>query len=250
MESNKRALLILFTLVSTSVILFLTEQKFLIAKPRGSSLSNYEHIKWINNIHLLVDDFEGISADSGSLEKANFFFFGSIGACVDTTQCDKAAIASKSALKAQWKGTEGFGGWGKGVGSNIELTAATDYVNFRIYLPKSNGASETLKIILEEDDNENGVLEKDKDDTWGYKINLSSKDEWQFVSIPLKDFTDENDGGDNIFNVTKKGGLHTIIFQFEQVDTYTTEHKWYFDFVCFSNKKIENSDLIASGTED
>lgn len=213
--------------------------------PRGSSLSSYESLKWINNIHLLIDDFEGFGSDKGTLEKSNFFFFGSTAISIDTTQTDKAIIASKTALKTTWTGAENFGGWGKGVGSNIELSVASDYVNFRIYCPKSNGSTEKIKIILEEDDNENGILEKDKDDTWGYMLNLSCKDEWQFVSIPLKSFTDENDGGDNQFNVTKKGGLHNIIFQFMQPETYTKNHTWYFDFICFSNKKIEKSEIIA-----
>ncbi|MFY9307745.1 MAG: hypothetical protein WAQ28_01730 [Bacteroidia bacterium] len=246
MESNKRAIIILFTLVATSLILFLTEKKFLISLPRGTSLSNYEHIKWINNIHLLVDDFEGIGSASDALEKNKFFFFGSVGAEVDTTKTDKAPIASKTALKTTWKGTEGYGGWGKGIGSNIELNTTTDYVNFRFYCPKSNGDTEKLKVIIEEDDNENGILENDKDDKWAHVVNISSKDEWQFISIPLKSFIDENDGGDNIFNVTKKGGLHTIIFSFEQAASYTNQHTWYFDFICFSNKKIDNNDLIAS----
>lgn len=245
MESNKRAIIILFTLVATALIFFLTEKKFLISLPRGSSLSNYEHVKWINNIHLLVDDFEGIGSAGDALQKSNFFFFGSIGAEVDTIQTDKSPIASKTVLKIIWKGTENYGGWGKGIGANIELNTATDFVNFRIYCPKSNGNTEKLKILMEEDDNENGLLEKDKDDSWQYTVNISSKDEWQFVSIPLKSFTDENDGGDNIFNITKKGGLHTIIFQFEQVETYTKEHKWYFDFICFSNKQIDKSEVIA-----
>jgi hypothetical protein len=244
-ESNRRAIIILLTLVFTSAILFFTERKFLIAHPRGTSLINYEGIKWINNIHLLVDDFEGISADSNSLQKNNFFSFGSIGISVDTMQSDHSAIASKTTLKAEWNGAEAFGGWGKGMGTNVELSTETDYLNFRVYLPKSNGSVEKLKIILEEDDNNNGVLEKDKDDTWAYTANLTCKDSWQFISIPLKNFTDDNDGGDNVFNVTKKGGLHNIIFQFDQPESYTTQHKWYFDFICFSNKKIGGNELIA-----
>lgn len=246
MESNKRAIIILLALVLVSVTLFFTENKFLVAQPRGSSLSGYEKIKWINRVYRLIDDFEGINPDSISLQKNSFFSFGSAAISIDTGQTDHSAIAAKTTLKAEWKGTDAFGGWGKGIGTNFELNAATDYLNFRVYIPKSNGSNEKLKIKLEEEDNDDGILEKDKDDTWIYIINIPSQDAWQFVSIPLKDFTDENEGGDGVFNVTKKGGLHNVIFQFEQPDTYTPRHKWFFDFICFSDKKITNNELIAA----
>lgn len=75
--------------------------------------------------------------------------------------------------------------------------------------------------------------------SWVYKLSITPADKWQIISIPLKDFKDSNAGGDSILNVTRKGGLHTIIFSFDQVDKYTPEHKWYFDFICFTNEKIK-----------
>ncbi len=245
-ESNKRAIIILLTLILTSVTIFFAENKFLVAQPRGSSLSGYETIKWINHVHQLIDDFEGINPDSISLQKNSFFSYGSIGIAVDTEQTDHTAIASKTTLKAIWRNTDAFGGWGKGIASNFELNPATDYLNFRIYIPKSNGNNnEKIKVILEEEDNDDGILEKDKDDTWGYTINIASQDTWQFISIPLNSFSDENEGGDNEFNATKKKGVHNIIFQFEQPAMYTARHKWFFDFICFSDKKITDNELIA-----
>ena len=217
------------------------EKKFLVSELRGETLSNYGQIKWFDKINLLVDDFEGLR-DSTSLQKASFFSYGSIKIASDTLQNDKSILASNSCLKIVWNNTEKFGGWGKGVGKNIDINTATDHLNFRIYVPKSNGNDEVIKIMLEEDDNYNGALDKDKDDSWFYRVNVPANDKWQFISIPLKDFADENPGGDGVLNISRKGGLHTIIFSFEQVEKYTTNHKWYFDFICFTNEKVAGTD--------
>jgi len=235
--SNKRAVKALLILVLTVLVIFLIEKKFLVIELRGETISHYEKVKWVDNILLLVDDFEGLQGDS-ALGKASFFCFGSAKISIDNSQVDGKPIASKSSLKVEWKGTDNYGGWGKGVGRNINLNTATDYLNFRIYVPKNNGKDEIIRITLEEDDNHDGILQKDKDDSWFYKLNISPKDEWQFISIPLKDFRDGNAGGDGLLNVTKNGGLHTIVFLFEQVEKYTIDYKWYFDFICFSDGKI------------
>jgi hypothetical protein len=250
MEPNKRALIILQMLVLTAVVIFLVERKFLVTESRGATLSNYEDVSGMDRVLLLVEDFEGLSRPDSvvlgdSLLKMNgFFSFGSAGISLDHARVDKNPLASKTALKVQWTATEGYGGWGRGVGANVELDAETDYLNFRCYNPKSNGNDEVLKVILEEDDNDNGKLEKEIDDVWATTAIIPAKDEWQIVSLPLKDFTDDNPGGDHILNVTRKGGLHNVIFVFGQPDKYTREHSWYFDFVCFSNEKmIDNMNL-------
>jgi hypothetical protein len=243
MESNKRAVIILLTLILSSIIIFFSEKKLLAVSPRGGALSSYEKIPWTDKILLLIEDFEGMNADTTALVKAKFFTFGSAKISLDHLHIDNNLIASKTDLKVEWKGTDSYGGWGKGVGANIDLNPETDYLNFRIYVPKSNGHDETIKITLEEDDNDDGILEKDKDDVWVCKTDITAKNQWQIISIPLKSFTDDNQGGDHIFNITRKGGLHTIIFSFERPDLYTQNHTWYFDFICFSNKKIENEEI-------
>jgi hypothetical protein len=239
MNANKKALFILFLLVSTSVLIFCAEQKFLVAEKRGSALSRYEKIPWASRILLLVDDFEDMHEDK-DLEKEKLFTYGSVRFSLNSDRIDKSAMAGTSCLKVSWKPGETYGGWGKGVGENIDLNTETDFLNFRIFIPKSNGESEFLKVIIEEDDNDDGKLQKDKDDQWAATVTLPATDSWQIVSIPLKEFADENEGGDHILNVTRKGGLHTVIFSLLQPDKYTAEHAWYFDFVFFSSEHIDD----------
>jgi len=237
--SNKKGIQALLVLVCAVVVIFFLEKKFLVRELRGETLSQYQKIKWIAKVLMLLDDFEGLKKDSASIAHEGFFSFGSGKIALDTMQNDGNPLASKTSMKLQWNKTTEYGGWGKGVGRNFDINTLTDYLNFRVYVPKSNGDNETIKIILEEDDNSNGILEKEKDDSWFFKLNVAAKDEWQFISIPLKDFLDDNAGGDNLLNITRKGGLHTIVFSFEQTEKFTTDHKWYFDFVCFTNGKVQ-----------
>jgi hypothetical protein len=247
MESNKRALMILQLLVLTAVVIFLLEKKFLVYETRGATLSHYEDVNGTENVLLLVEDFEGLSVKgsnvkSDSLLKANGFFdYGSAKIGLNHDKVDKNPLASETAMMVSWNGTDGFGGWGKGVGANIELNPLTDHLNFRILVPTANGSDENLKIILQEDDDDNGVLDETKDDKWIHYVTVPMKDQWQLISIPLKDFTHEGDYGDKVFNVTRKGGLHNVVFTLNQPEKYTKDHKWYFDFICFSNEKMDDN---------
>lgn len=239
MESNKSAIKILFTLFLTAILIFFLERKFLVAEIRGETLSNYSTIPWLDQIVLLIDDFEGLKSDSNSVQKAGFFGYGRVKISLDSVRVDHDLSASKTCMKIDWRGNDSYAGWGKGVGKNVDLNTYTDYLNFRVLVPNGTGKEETLLVRLEEDDNSNGILDETKDDSWGYKLKIIPQDKWQLISIPLTDFSDSNVGGDSLLNITRKGGLHTIIFSFEQVEKYTSEHTWYFDFICFTKGKIK-----------
>src|ERR1035437_9264850 len=243
MESDKRAIIILLTLVVTAILAFRLEKKFLFVEKRGTALSHYEDkITWTDKIILLVEDFEGLTKVD-SLKKESFFTFGSVKISVDTILIDGNAISSKSSLKVEWDSTINYGGWGKGLGINIDLDPNTDYLNFRAYVPASNGNDEKIKIVIQEDDLNDGIYDPATDDEWNYIADIKAKNQWQIVSIPLKNFFDANKGGDGILNITRKGGLHNIAFGFNQPEKYTKHHKWYFDFVFFSKGVITQQDI-------
>jgi hypothetical protein len=239
-DPNSKAIKILGLLVLTVAGLFALETKFLVPQIRGESLTDYDKMAWFDKIILLVEDFEGLKNDSASIEQEKFFSYGSIKLNVDTIFPDKSIIRSKTAMRVNWRGKDDYGGWGKAIGKNINLDSENDHLNFMIYVPVSNGHPEVLKVIFEEDDNNDGILQQDKDDNWNYIMTIPARNEWQLVSIPLKFFTDGNTGGDGLLNVTRKGGLHNIIFAFEQTGKYDSNHCWYFDFICFTNEKVKN----------
>jgi hypothetical protein len=241
MESNKKALMILQLLVLSAVIIFLIEKKFLVSESRGSTLSHYRDFAGISDVVLLVEDFEGFDRNLKSdslLQTSGFFSYGSIKVDLDTDRVDNNLLASATALKASWSPAEPYGGWGKGVGANIELNTQTDFLNFRILLPEGPLEGDQIKVMLQEDDDENGVLDEKKDDKWAYVFRIKPSPKWQTLSVALTDFVHEGAGGDGIFNVTRKGGLHNLIFNFERPDVYTPGYCWYFDFICFSKGKL------------
>jgi hypothetical protein len=237
-DSNAKALKILGLLLLTVAGLFALETKFLVPEIRGESLTRYDKIPWFEKIILLVEDFEGLKNDS-TVVKEKFFGYGSVQVHADTILPDESVIHSRTALKITWNGKENYGGWGKGVGKNINLDPNADHLNFRVYVPASNGHEEIIKVLFEEDDNNDGILQQDKDDNWSHVLTVPAKDEWQLVSIPLSSFSDGNPGGDGQLNVTRKGGLHNIIFSLEQAGKYNSNHSWYFDFICFTNAKVK-----------
>lgn len=237
-ESNSKALKILGILLLTVAGVFALETKFLVPEIRGESLTRYEKIPWFSKIILLVEDFEGLTNDSAAISKEKFFSYGSAAITADTLLPDQSVIRSRTAMKINWTAKENYGGWGKGVGKNINLDPETDHLTFRIYIPKSNGHPEILKVIFEEDDNNDGILQQDKDDSWTHVLTIPEKNEWQLISIPLSLFSDGNPGGDGQLNVSRKGGLHNIIFSFEQAGKYNSSHCWYFDFICFTSGKV------------
>ncbi len=245
METNKKAFLVLLALVFTSLVIFCAEKKFLVAEKRGSGLSKYDRIPWADKILLLVEDFEGLNPDS-ALAKERLFSYGSAVIGLDNNRVDEHLMAGKTVIRVDWNQAEGYGGWGKGVGENFDVNTETDHLNFRILIPSENGGPDLVKVILEEDDNDNGELEKDKDDEWFTTVSLPASNKWQLVSIPLKDLLDANPGGDGILNITRKGGLHTVIFSFMQPERYTAKHSWYFDFVFFSSSRVEDKKISNS----
>ena len=231
---NTKAIKILGLLLLTVAGLFSFENKFLVPSARGETISFYQKIPWYDKIILLVDDFEGLQGDSASMEKEKFFRYGSIQLSIDSSLPDQSMIASRTSVKVKWNGEKNYGGWGKGIGKNINLECATDHLNFRIYTPECARDKDIIRVLFQEDDNNDGFLQEDKDDIWSKTIVVPCRSEWQLISIPLKDFTDINSGGDGELNVTRKGGLHNIIFSFEQAGKYSSNDCWYFDFVCFT----------------
>jgi hypothetical protein len=246
LNSDTKALVILLYLVLTTALIFFAERKCLVAQPRGSQTSAYGNLPWKDKILLLIEDFEKLNNDTATLHQANFFNYGSIVLGIDHNKVDHTILSANSDLKVVWKGgKESYGGWGKGVGQNLDLDGSKNYFTFRFYNPKNNG-SDFVKVIMQEDDNDDGIYQEDKDDEWVQRAHASGKDEWQIISIPLRSFYDNNKGGDGKFNVTRKGGIHNIAFSFEKNDRYAAGRIWYFDFICITSEKINAKDVKNS----
>lgn len=181
----------------------------------------------------VIEDFEGFSNGTGSFKDNGIFTYGNISAQIESN-ASRLSYSGSRFVRVQKKDNLSYGGWGKGIGAYIQLTENTDYLNFFIYVSRENIDSGILKIELQEDDNNSHVYEKQSDDSWTYILQITEKNRWQLISIPINKFRDSNPGGDGKFNCNyKEGKLLTIVIDCNK--SLRLKHESYsFDFICFS----------------
>ncbi len=198
-------------------------------------------------VKFVVEDFEGFADGTSDLKPNGIFTFGSIKAAVSSENEDGADYAGRRNIKLHRSGTENYGGWGKGIGLFAELNVGEDFLNF--YCASNDTGS--IRIEIQEDDDDSGVFEKESDDLWTCSVKPWKKagSGWTLVSVPLSAFKDDNPGGDGTFNISyKKGRLFAIVFSFAHSKNDQT---WAFDFICFSRGKLQQGkDLFSAPAPD
>ncbi len=188
-------------------------------------------------LKFVVEDFEGLANGDIDLKQNGLFTYGNIKANVNS-KMDKKNYSGKRCIELNKEGDKTFGGWGKGIGVNIDLDAAVDYINFYVYCNDTN----TIRIELQEDDNGDNNFEKETDDQWVYFQKILNKNQWQLVSIPLNKFKDMNNGGDGVFNVSYKNGkLLCLVFNLNNSENKNATSSWSFDFICFTQGKLQTA---------
>lgn len=187
-------------------------------------------------LKFLVEDFEGMTEGMSDLKKCGIFTFGNIEASIDTKMPVQKNYSGKRCVFLEKKGKMDYGGWGKGIGLNMELNVATDHLNFYVFSPSENGTT-SFKVELQEDDNGDHNYNKENDDSWIFHHTIEAKNKWELISIPLNQFKDDTPGGDGVFNVSYKAGrLNCLIISFNS--TGPKYKSWAFDFLCFSKGRL------------
>jgi beta-mannanase len=207
-------------------------------------------------LKFLVEDFEGIANGAVNSKKNDdgLFTFGNIKANIESKTSDRSDArgnySGERYITLSKEGKLDYGGWGKGMGINVELEVNQDYLNF--YVNNGLQTENTIKIELQEDDNGSNAYEKEQDDSWIYLQKLETQttgENWKLISIPLNKFTDSNQGGDGMFNISyEKGKLFCLIITFvdepsNALSKVSSEYSkgtqaWSFDFICFSKGKL------------
>ncbi len=188
-------------------------------------------------LKFLIEDFEGFADGTTDLRLNGVFSYGNIKLSVEKSN-SQLSYSGDRYLKVKRDGKLNYGGWGKGMNINVMLDAATDFLNFYIYQPSGNDTN-SIKIQLQDDDNNSNAYEKEKDDVWEYLHKTNNKNDWQLISIPLSKFSDSNKAGDGKFNINyKEGKLLTILISFVDSKKPNTGQNWAFDFICFSKGKL------------
>lgn len=201
-------------------------------------------------IKYIVEDFEGFTDGIADMKPNGVFVFGNIKANVTSKPIPQKTYAGERQIDFAVGGTEKFGGWGKGMGVNVNLDVSVDFINFYLFQPSSNG-SNSVKIELQEDDNGSNNYEKDHDDSWAFIQKTEGDNKWHLISIPLIKFTDSNKGGDGIFNISYKDGkLFCFIVTFLHPDL-SKQLRWSFDMICFSKGKLPTgADIFDAPSPD
>lgn len=208
-------------------------------------------------LKFIVEDFEGcINGSSISDNKQNgIFTFGNIKSSIVGGISTPQTYIGERYIRLSKEGNLPYGGWGKGLGLNVELDSHHDYLNFYVNQYTSN-KNTSIKIEIQEDDNGDHLYDKNLDDSWNYIHHLVSSatfektenqlsdvpGNWELVSIPLNKFKDANNGGDGTFNINyKQGKLLCVIISFVNSNDVNVKYEksaakqtWYFDFICFS----------------
>ncbi|MES2285971.1 MAG: glycosyl hydrolase [Bacteroidota bacterium] len=216
-------------------------------------------------LKFVIEDFEGLADGSSSSDnKMNgIFTFGNIRSGIVSKKNRKLSYLGDRCIKLDKEGPITYGGWGKGIGLNIELDPNQDYLNFYVCQSTTN-KNNSIKIELQEDDNSDNVYEKDLDDSWNYVHKFVTKPpsvnktndqmDWELISIPLNKFKDSNQNGDGIFNINyKQGKLFCFIITFinlPEAEKSSIEENnkqtWYFDFISFSKGKLQTGQELLS----
>lgn len=200
-------------------------------------------------LKFIVEDFEGLTDGTTDLKANGVFTYGNMKANIDYQSGLQRAYSGERFLSVYKEGKEIFGGWGKGIGLNVELDPAKDNVNFYLLQP-SGIRFDTVKIELQEDDNSDNAYHDDLDDSWKFQQKVEGGSEWKLISIPLNKFKDSNRGGDGIFNINyREGKLLCFIVSFSGADNSEADQHWSFDFICFSEGKLPTGSGLFDAPE-
>lgn len=208
-------------------------------------------------LKFVIEDFEGLADGSSpsDIKQNGLFTYGNIKSSIVSKKDKQNTYLGDRCIKIDKEGKIAYGGWGKGIGLNIELNPNEDYLNMYVCQP-SNNKNNLIKIELQEDDNGNNEYEKELDDSWNYVHKFEPKIpsatspnaqmDWELISIPLNKFKDSNTSGDGIFNINyKKGKLFCLIISFSNPSQLpapsipdNNKQTWYFDFISFSKGSL------------
>lgn len=197
-------------------------------------------------LKFIVEDFEGFATGQENFADG-IYAYGSATAVADKSYTTGKGYSGNRCIKVGWTSSRSFGGWGKGVGLNIQLDPNTDNLNFYVYSPSGTNKPTDLVLTLADDDNMNGTFDQGADDEWMYELPVQPKNEWQLVSVPLNKFKDNNQGGDGIFNITYKDGellTFAVNFTYGKMVTPPGSALWYFDFICFSKGVLPTGEQV------
>lgn len=194
------------------------------------------------NIHAqilksVVYDFEGFDIGQTSLPEGDYSY-GDLSHQIVANPLTASDMLGDRVLKLNINWVNGYGAFGRGISRYIEFNPNQDIINFFFYNPVSNNQSATFNVIIADDDNASNAYESASDDQWKKPVTIPGSSGWQLISIPLKDFTDNNTGGNGIMDMAftqNKGMLLLVEFKFTKPASAALNPIFYMDYINFSD---------------
>lgn len=223
------------SLEATGGVLFATLMLAALCLPASATAQDFEGDDNGDGI-IVLDAFEdGIQTDPDE-----YVTFAGGGASISLAESDDVPSESSgsTALDVTVEGGEGGGfvGYIRGTGSDAEVNGVDvsdlgEDPYFTMYIKSDATEEYTLEIQLEEDQDGNGSYDPDGvDDEFQYDLTVSPNSSgYEFISIPLSDFSDDGDGGDGTLSnrianfVPAIGGLPAETFTFTLDDVGFTD---------------------------
>src|SRR5436190_17784435 len=159
----------------------------------------------------IVYDFDGLDIGATDLPEGDYVS-GDCFASVSANPLPPVDMLGDRCMKLDLNWNAGTGSFGRGIARFIEFDPNQDMVHFYFYNPASNGQTATFDLILGDDDNQNKIFEGGSDDTWKKSFSVPPGAGWQLFSVPLKDLTDGNPGGNGNFDVAFTGNAGCLLF--------------------------------------
>jgi beta-mannanase len=195
----------------------------------------------------VVYDFDGLDIDQTDLPEGDYNL-SDLTYKVAANPLPANDMIGDRVLKLNLNWNDGFGSFGRGISHYLELNPNQDVFNFYFYNPPSNNQNAVFDVIITDDDDQDNTFQISADDSWKKSLSLPTGSGWQLISIPLKDFTDANTGGNGVFDIAftqNKGMLLMVEFYFKKGGSSVSDPAFYLDMISFSDGSLPhgNTDL-------
>ncbi|HEX8515981.1 MAG TPA: metallophosphoesterase [Bacteroidia bacterium] len=188
----------------------------------------------------IVYDFDGLNINQTDLPEGDYAV-NDLSYRIAANPLAANDMIGDRVLKINLGWNKGNGAFGRGISRYVEFDHNLDRLNFFFYNPVSNNQDAVFDVVIADDDNFSNSYQLAYDDTWKRSLVLPGSSGWQFISIPLKDFTDMNTGGNGIFDIaftSNKGMLLMTEFRFRKPSSTAGNPTFYLDMINFSEGNL------------
>ncbi|MBA3899351.1 MAG: T9SS type A sorting domain-containing protein [Bacteroidetes bacterium] len=195
---------------------------------------------------MIIYDFDGLNIGQTNLPDGDYKL-DDLSYQIASNPLNFSKMLGDRVLKINLNWNRGSGTFGKGMSKFIELDVEQDYLNFYIYNPLNNSGDASVEVAITEDDNGDFVYNTANDDIWKKEIIIKKNSNWQLISIPLKEFTDGNTGGNGIFDAgfaDSAGMVLQVRLKFTKPASSSVSDSYFIDMLCFSEGRLRHGASI------